>query len=162
MSYLQQQRVLHSADKRYPSPVCTWWHAPRAILYKTIFLPKNNLPLLLYRIRWLIPKLAQSKDQGRLNVCDETNNCYQINCASARMFIFWWYCAREWFYQGGRYKTLALNLDNLWIAIVKLGSDMRQAGNQKHFLHPGWQKLRRSVNKGRKVWNRTKILGPNM
>ena len=47
MSYLQQQRVLHSADKRYPSPVCTWWHAPSAILYKTIFLPENNLPLLL-------------------------------------------------------------------------------------------------------------------
>ena len=85
-------------------------------------------------IRWLIPKLAQSKDQGRLNVCDETNNCYQINCASARMFIFWWYCAREWFYQGGRYKTLALNLDNLWIAIVKLGADMRQAGNQNNIF----------------------------
>ena len=47
MSYLQQQRVLHSADKRYPSPVSTWWHAARAILYKTIFLPENNLPLLL-------------------------------------------------------------------------------------------------------------------
>ena len=53
----------------------------------------------------------------------------------ARMFIFWWYCAREWFYQGGRYKTLALNLDNLWIAIVKLGADMRQAGNQKNICY---------------------------
>ena len=86
-------------------------------------------------IRWLIPKLAQSKDQGRLNVCDETNKCYQINCGGARMFIFWWYCAREWFYQGGRYKTLALNLDNLWIAIVKLGADMRQAGNKKNIFY---------------------------
>ena len=103
---------------------------------KTISHCCSRIRWLIPKLRWLIPKLAQSKDQGRLNVCDETNNCYQINCASARMFIFWWYCAREWFYQGGRYKTLALNLDNLWIAIVKLGADMRQAGNKKrHFLH---------------------------
>ena len=134
MSYLQQQRVLHSADKRYPSPVCTWWHAPSAILYKTIFLPENNLPLLLLDQIPVDPKTRPIKRSRQAECLWWDDNCYQINCASARMFIFWWYCAREWFYQGGRYKTLALNLDNLWIAIVKLGADMRQAGNQNNIF----------------------------
>ena len=103
-----------------------------------------------FRIRWLIPKLAQSKDQGRLNVCDETTTVIR-STVPARMFIFWWYCAREWFYQGGRYKTLALNLDNLWIAIVKLGADMRQAGNQKNIFYTQGG---RSCTKPTPFWSR--------
>ena len=164
MSYLQQQRVLHSADKRYPSPVSTWWHAPRAILYKRQSFSKKT-----------ISHCCSLEDQMVDPKTRPIKRSRQAEC-------LWWdeqllsdqLCQRECLFSDGivlvsgsiraadikrlhwtwtTFGLLSLNLALIW----------DKPGIKKHFLHPWGQKLHKTVKGHRRnVRTWTKMLSPKM
>ena len=94
--YILQIKDIQDSCVRVGMPCATIF-----VQYK-IFLPENNLPLLIENQTLLIHKTpSNQKDQGKLKIwpswwdellSDETD-------VAVWMFIFRWYCPREWFYQ---------------------------------------------------------------
>ena len=88
VSYLQQQRVVFPPDERYPRLMCTCWYAPSAPLqsFYSVSLGKQS--------SIVDPESDIVDPQSKRWVQDLRRTVDLIR----RMFIFQWYCAREWFY----------------------------------------------------------------